>query len=392
MRRAWMCWWWWWWWCHDCKHPASSWTTTQHFEGTLFVPAGTVSGSMHSLQSENGFSANNSATGSASLAKKFRHHALEARRLLNLHGIMGVRQTVSNLWMDKRFQSLSFLRFTWISFMTWSMFRGSPTSQNGCCSCEYIWMIWPRGVARVVCDKWTFWLQPYRQSNDYMAPIDLLSMEKGVVKASMRLWYFMQVLLQQFQKLYLNIKLLWYIMFVFFEIDPVWFYAQSCRVMPFWSILFPAARCCFRPTWSQRGPRERLRNSTIRGSTPSPRSNGFSRGVCWEVLWKRSLDSKCRTKLGHSDLKPFESSKHFWELEVRFLFSAICFESPCWRFPALTLFSGDNVLWQFKILDFLQSMLRSISSGVHARYLLISSFVRAQGQWSQKFLDDILSH
>ena len=146
MRRAWMCR---WWWssscsslsCHDCKHPASSWMTTHdfvHFEGTLFVPAGSVSGSMHSLQSENGFSANNSATGSASLAKKFRHHALEARRPLNLHGIMGVRQTVSNLWMDKRFQSLSLLRFTWISFMTWSMFRGSPTSQNGCCSCLYL--------------------------------------------------------------------------------------------------------------------------------------------------------------------------------------------------------------------------------------------------------------
>lgn len=71
-----------------------------HFEGTLFVPAGALSGSMHSLQSENGFSSSggNSATASASLAKKFRHHALEARRLLNLHrvvDVVGVRQTVS---------------------------------------------------------------------------------------------------------------------------------------------------------------------------------------------------------------------------------------------------------------------------------------------------------
>jgi len=49
---------------------------------TSFQMRGALSGSMHSLQSENGFSSSggNSATASASLAKKFRHHALEARR------------------------------------------------------------------------------------------------------------------------------------------------------------------------------------------------------------------------------------------------------------------------------------------------------------------------
>ncbi|CAL1163318.1 unnamed protein product, partial [Cladocopium goreaui] len=44
---------------------------------TSFGLGGSVSGSMQSLQSASG---NNSLTGSASLAKKFRHHALEARR------------------------------------------------------------------------------------------------------------------------------------------------------------------------------------------------------------------------------------------------------------------------------------------------------------------------
>eukprot|EP00435_Cladocopium_sp_Y103_P068320 s187_g31.t1 len=44
---------------------------------TSFSLGGAVSGSMQSLQSASG---NNSLTGSASLAKKFRHHALEARR------------------------------------------------------------------------------------------------------------------------------------------------------------------------------------------------------------------------------------------------------------------------------------------------------------------------
>ena len=55
----------------------------QNLQLAIFWMAGAVSGSMQSLQSASG---NNSLTGSASLAKKFRLHALEARRCLAKEG------------------------------------------------------------------------------------------------------------------------------------------------------------------------------------------------------------------------------------------------------------------------------------------------------------------
>lgn len=151
-----------------------------------------------------------------------------------------------------------------------------------------------------------------------------------VVKASMRLRYFMHILLQWFHKLalYLNIKW-WYCIFLS---RPS---LVLCLVMPFWCIWFAAAHCT-RPTWSlglgpfgRRGTRHPVEARQVLEAMDYKEESA-------EAFFENEAWTK-KDYVGHSFQR---AAPLFWFWSV-WGFSAICQNRVhAGGFSALTLFSS----------------------------------------------------